>query len=275
MSQSLSFDPVADRYDQTRVHPPEVAARIAVALIAMGRIPDAGHVLEIGIGTGRIALPLLEHGIHVTGVDISPRMVERLEEKYASACTKEPRVVWGRLNVELADMTALPFASKTFDAVVAVHVLHLVSDWRRALDEALRVVRPGRALLLGQDLAATSAVGIRVQDQWLQIIRRLGHEPARVGAATQAAVFAEIRQRGLPLVQRDVVSWEVRTTPRAAILDIAEREWSRTWAVPEPLLTESVRQLTAWVELEYPAQMDVPQPATYSFRLACVRSPSA
>src|SRR5262245_52436996 len=152
MPQSISFDPVADRYDQTRFYPPEIAGQIAEALITQGRVPAGGSLLEIGIGTGRIALPLLALGVNVTGVDISPRMVERLEEKYATARAEHTELVWGRLTIELVDMTALPFADATFDAAVGVHVLHLVPEWRRALDEVLRVVKPGGTFLLGQDV---------------------------------------------------------------------------------------------------------------------------
>src|SRR5215813_4075736 len=79
-------------------------------------------------------------------------MVERLEEKYAAARADQAELGWGRLTIELADMTALPYADAAFDAAVGVHVLHLVPEWRSALDEVLRVVKPGGAFLLGQDV---------------------------------------------------------------------------------------------------------------------------
>jgi SAM-dependent methyltransferase len=46
-----------------------------------------------------------------------------------------------------ADATRLPFAAGTFGSVLAVHVLHLIPDWRVAVDEAIRVLRPGGALV--------------------------------------------------------------------------------------------------------------------------------
>src|SRR5262249_40046805 len=113
MPESISFDPIADRYDQTRYYPQEVAEQIAAALTAQRRVPTGGTLLEVGIGTGRIALPLLARGINVTGVDISPRMVVRLQEKDAAARATRPQHGWGTLTVALADMTALPFAEGT------------------------------------------------------------------------------------------------------------------------------------------------------------------
>ena len=84
MPESLSFDRVADRYDATRVHPAEASAEIAAGLMRVGGLQSGAEVLEIGIGTGRIALPLLASGVNVTGIDIAPRMLEQLEAKYAA-----------------------------------------------------------------------------------------------------------------------------------------------------------------------------------------------
>src|SRR5262245_3866481 len=168
MPQSISFDRVADRYDETRFYPPEVSGQIAEALIAHGHVPAGGSLLEVGIGTGRIALPLLARGINVTGVDISTLMVERLHEKYAAVRGEQAERAWGRLTIELVDMTALPFADASFDAAVGVHVFHLVPEWQQALDEVLRVVKSGGAFLLGQDVRDDTPHH-RIHDEWLRL----------------------------------------------------------------------------------------------------------
>lgn len=46
-----------------------------------GLASDGGRVLELGIGTGRIAIPLAQRGLRVEGIDISPRMLEQLKSK--------------------------------------------------------------------------------------------------------------------------------------------------------------------------------------------------
>lgn len=85
-------------------------------------------VLEIGIGTGRMATPLQERGIPLLGVDISSRMVAQGRQK-------------GLRDVLFADVLHLPFKDKSLDATYSVHVLHLVEDWRGALREIIRVTR--------------------------------------------------------------------------------------------------------------------------------------
>jgi ubiquinone/menaquinone biosynthesis C-methylase UbiE len=269
MPGSISFDRVADRYDQTRYYPSEVSERIAAALVTHGRVPSHGSVLEIGVGTGRIAMPLLAHGINVSGVDISPLMVARLQEKYAAQRQAEPGRDWGTLAVMMADMSALPFADASFDASVAVHVFHLVPEWRQALDEALRVVRPGGALLIGQDVR--EGMKHRIQDKWQEIITALGYVPRRVGAQDSAAVRAELQARGLPVEVFTVATWTMQDAPRAALESVVRREWSKTWAVPDDLFAASARRLTVWAEQEYGDRLDMPQPGRYSFTLAVVR----
>src|SRR5256885_16231074 len=78
-SGSVSFDRAAGFYDGTRTHSPEVEARVNDLLSA--ELAGRGRCLEIGVGTGRVALPLHRSGLPMAGVDISSKMVGRLVEK--------------------------------------------------------------------------------------------------------------------------------------------------------------------------------------------------
>jgi SAM-dependent methyltransferase len=68
---------IADVYD-TLTHIP-TSTNESVALLA--ELARGGRVLELGIGTGRLALPLRERGINVEGIDASPAMVAKLRSK--------------------------------------------------------------------------------------------------------------------------------------------------------------------------------------------------
>src|SRR5258708_13070733 len=235
MSESLNFDPIAHRYDDTRGYSAHVADAIAAGLLKVGGVPPGGNLLEIGIGTGRIALPLLARGVNVTGVDISTRMVERLRTKYDAERGADPNRHFGALRVEMADMTALPFADGAFDAVVAVHVLHLVPQWRRALDEALRTVKPGGTLLLGQDTHLGEDVQWHLQTHWLNTVKELGGLPPRVGAAGFGAGLEELKRRGfrgelLGLPRRNVAPPPPQVLPR-----ITPPQGSPPSSLPAPL----------------------------------------
>lgn len=268
MSGSISFDRVADRYDDTRGYPSGVDERITAGLMRVGPVAAGDDLLEIGVGTGRIALPLLRQGINVTGVDISPLMVERLHMKLAQQQAQEPNHPWGKLSLTMADMTALPFADGTFDAAIGVHVFHLVTEWRKALDEVLRVIRGGGALLIGQDVQSGSNSNSVLQDHWRDIVTRLGYPPVTVGSSSFQAVVDELAQRGLTVTTQTLTAWQVRQMPREALSYIAGRTWSRTWSVPEPIFAESIRELTSWAEHHYKGKMDAPETSPHSFKVA-------
>jgi SAM-dependent methyltransferase len=76
---SVNFDRAAAVYDATRGFPPETEAELAdiVATELSGRI----RCLEIGVGTGRIAIPLRRKGVDMYGVDISVGMLTELLRK--------------------------------------------------------------------------------------------------------------------------------------------------------------------------------------------------
>jgi ubiquinone/menaquinone biosynthesis C-methylase UbiE len=133
----MSFDRAADYYDATRGLPGGVARDVADVLSS--ELAGKELCLEIGVGTGRVALPLAARGINMIGIDLAPAMLARL---VANAGGSPP------FPLVTADGTALPLAADSVDAVVGCHVLHLIPDWQTALDEADRILRPGGLLVL-------------------------------------------------------------------------------------------------------------------------------
>jgi ubiquinone/menaquinone biosynthesis C-methylase UbiE len=272
---SLSFDRVAGLYDGTRGYPSGVSDAIADGMMRHGPLTPGGVALEIGVGTGRIALPLLARGVNITGVDISDRMTERLRAKYDAEREARLDLPWGRLVTTLADSVRLPFEDASFDAVIAVHVLHLISEWRKALDEALRTLRPGAPLLLGQDMSHGSPNSHPLQDEWVNIVRSLGFEPKRLGAPAFADILAEMRGRGLVVEEWTIAKWKATHTAAESFAYIAKQIWSLTWQVPEDIFAESVRRLEVWARARYGAHWAEPVETAYSFRLARVSRPGA
>ncbi len=136
---SVAFDRAAGYYDETRGFPPGEEIAIAAMMARVGGLSRSARVLEVGIGTGRIALPLAAHVRMVLGVDLSRPMLERLRAKQRS----EP------VHVVIADAVRLPVRSASCDAAVAVHVFHLIPAWQAALREIARALKPGGVLISG------------------------------------------------------------------------------------------------------------------------------
>lgn len=81
----------ADVYDDW--YPPDASSDAAVHHIA--GLAGGGRVLELGIGTGRLAVPLVRAGVDVVGLDSSPEMIERLGHRCAAVGCDVPEVVLG------------------------------------------------------------------------------------------------------------------------------------------------------------------------------------
>jgi SAM-dependent methyltransferase len=137
----MAYDELSDAaiavHDRQRELPPEARDALFHGLAAHLRGRDP--CLDAGIGTGSIALPLRERGVSLVGVDISRAMLAALRAKCGG---QEP------FPIVRGDLTRLPFADSMFEAVLAASVFHLIPAWRVALDELLRVVRPGGLLLV-------------------------------------------------------------------------------------------------------------------------------
>src|SRR5436853_3631284 len=80
MPEDYFGEQVAERFDQRYAHKaePGVVDPIVAFLADLAR---GGDALELGVGTGRIALPLAQRGVRVHGIDLSEAMVARLEAK--------------------------------------------------------------------------------------------------------------------------------------------------------------------------------------------------
>jgi hypothetical protein len=143
-----------------------------------------------------------------------------------------------------------------------------VPQWRAALDEALRVIRPGGSFLLGQDVTATDAVNFQIQDKWLQIVRELGAQPERVGARGYGEILEALRARGLAPQEETLATWTKMQTPRSVLRYIADRTWSQTWGIEDRVFADSVQRLEAWVKTRYGAALDTPMPEQLSFKAA-------
>src|SRR5438067_151627 len=72
---------IADVYDTLS----EVPTDTSETVVMLAELAEGGRVLELGIGTGRLALPLRQRGIEVQGIDASPAMVQRLRSKPGGA----------------------------------------------------------------------------------------------------------------------------------------------------------------------------------------------
>ena len=237
---SIAFDRAAGYYDESRGIPPEVEEQAADRVeAAVGR---PGPLLEVGVGTGRVSLPLHRRGREVIGIDLSRPMLDRYRAKAAAAGLPPPPLLQ-------ADATRLPVRDARFAAVVEVHVLHLVPDWEVALAEARRVLVGGGSVLIGR------GGGHR------------GTEGPRSDVETKVAALVALGGTAETL---EPVVWEQEETYAKALTDVERRIYSHTWRLPDEVFSTAAERLRAEVEAAHP-DLDRPHPARHEFTLTAVR----
>ena len=210
LQSRISFDRVADIYDETRAYADGVADLMSEALER--EVSKEARLLEVGIGTGRTAHPLVERGFDITGIDISMRMLSRARAK-------------GLKDLIIADVTTLPFSDLAFDHVLSVHVTHLISDWPRALAEIGRVAGDRYLAVINE---RTGCDAERMQTAYEDLCAEEGFEVRHPG--TREGDIADIVR---PLKVVDISD----STEYVSVERALERYWSRCfsdqWGVPE------------------------------------------
>ncbi|MBA3877001.1 MAG: hypothetical protein C0498_08705 [Anaerolinea sp.] len=141
-NQGAPYDRVAEGYAR---HWAPVIRPAAIRLLDhLAPVLPAGspHLLDIGTGTGALALAALERWstARVTGIDVSSEMARRAELEVDGRLPPDARL---RFTTVIAFADRLPFPDGTFDAAMSSFVLQLVPDRGAALREARRVLRPG------------------------------------------------------------------------------------------------------------------------------------
>lgn len=246
---TISYDRIASSYDASRGYPPAAAAQLGAAIVA--RCGPAPLILELGIGTGRVAAPVREAGGRVVGVDLAREMLAIARAK-------------GLDRLAQADVAHLPVGGGLFDGALAVQVLHHVPDWRGALAEVARALRPGGLLLYGSDRRDPAARAEQLRRRMRDTIAELA--PAARPPAAGAALGQALAALGFaPEPELVAATWVVLESPGAVLERLAARADLFTWALPDELLAAAVARVAAWAAATWG---DLAQPEAVEHQLA-------
>jgi len=154
-------------------------------LIELCHIGEGKYVLDVGCGAGVTPCFIAKrYGCRVVGVDISEGMVERSKER------AQREGVADRVECRIADAQDLPFEDDLFDAVITESVTSFPEDKQRAVNEYVRVTKPGGYVGLNESIWlkvppppevvawASQDVGANVKpltsDAWVELLEGAG-----------------------------------------------------------------------------------------------------
>jgi ubiquinone/menaquinone biosynthesis C-methylase UbiE len=179
-SGAEGWDQYAPFYDWENA---QTVARRDIAFWQRLALANDGPVLELGCGTGRVAVPVVKAGAKLVGIDLSAPMLERAHRRLRRARLSE------RALLVRGDIRHLPFRSRRgFGLVMAPYgILQSLTSERdlvATLESVSRVVRPGG--LFGVDLVPDLP-------RWSEYRRRTSLR-GKKGAATTVTLVESVRQ---------------------------------------------------------------------------------
>ena len=242
--KSLSFDGLVKFYDETRVF--DADCFTAALSFLVGKFPPQkfSSVLEPGIGTGRIAIPLAQRGYQVVGVDISEEMLAMLKTRLTDLNLSLP------ISFQEADVTSLPLASATFDAVVTTHLFYFIRNWKEAIAEILRVVRDG-----GPTILIHTGMGMEIpllNQRYKELCAEQGCPINSVGIKSTREVVDYCEHIGCRVEQvRNRWQWTAHIRLKDALGYMKARAYSFTTFAPNTVHSVAIERLACELQQQY------------------------
>jgi phosphatidylethanolamine/phosphatidyl-N-methylethanolamine N-methyltransferase len=176
----IVFGPVFSRGRRTAV---EAAERVG------------GHILEVGVGTG-LSLDHYARRNRIVGIDISEPMLDKARERVRRLRLDNVE------DIAVMDAEQLTFPNASFDVVVAQYVVTAVPNPEKALDEFVRVVRPGGEIIITTRIGAETGLRGTVEKLLMPVTSRLGWRTefpwARYERWAEGAPVRLLERRALP-----------------------------------------------------------------------------
>ena len=259
MSDSIAFDRAAEYYDATRGLSEEGVRATTDALAEVFR--GAGPILEVGVGTGQVAVPLHVAGVRVVGVDLSRPMLGKLLTKVGGVPT---------FPLVEGDATRQPFIDDAFGGAYLRWVLHLIPDWRAAVREVARVLAPGSAFVAA--LGAYGGYRHEMQARFAEITG-ISTEPAGLAWNGWDELDAEVASSGMQKLPDISFTDTDRDDLEHFMRAIEGNRFSWTWAVPDATAREhAAAEVRRWAGDRWGPLSEIP-PETFEWRFAVYRLP--
>ena len=169
--QAIPFTQVPGHFDAMQI------------LIKLSEVCQNDTVLDVACGPGMVACEFARHAGHVTGIDITPAMIEQAEKRQREL--KLENLTW-----TVGDAVPLPYADNSFSLVITRYSFHHLLSPEKALSEMIRVCRPGGRVMVA-DVAMDSSKS-EAYDR-LEIMR----DPSHTHALTHEEFAALFQHSGL------------------------------------------------------------------------------
>ncbi|HEY4275603.1 MAG TPA: methyltransferase domain-containing protein, partial [Rhizomicrobium sp.] len=175
-------------------------------LAAADLSPDL-RVLDVACGPGIVTCAVAKQAGHVTGIDLTPAMIEQAKARQA-------REAIANCDWQQGDATVLPFADASFDRAITRYSFHHIPEPGRALKEMARVTKPGGRVVV---IDATPTAETQGAYDAMETLR----DPSHASALTLEQLRALGREAGLTETAFDFYRLDARLQTLADEADMA------------------------------------------------------
>jgi len=221
------WDLDAPTYDRSPGHSPRTALELAAWAGELRRLlpPPPARVLDVGAGTGFVALLLAKQGYQVSALDLSPEMLGQLQSKASRA----------GLAVSTLEADAAEPPLDGFDAVVERHLVWTLPDPAAALAAWARCAPEGRLVLLESLWGQAAGLAALLQHRCHDTLRRLRKQPPDHHAEYDASLRAQLPLGRGATPERLLSLVESTDWGPARFVRLRDVEWANRRSLPSAL----------------------------------------
>ena len=241
MTERVDFSRIAPVYDRRRGA--SIGPEVAAQLVELAGLESDSLVLDVGAGTGRVAIPLSNH-CRVIGIDVAHAMLITLRAKASGRPQGIPLAV--------ADAMHQPFGGRLFDAIVFARLLYLLPSWQDTLFYALRVLKPAGYVLHEWGNGDAGEEWVQIMEMARVLFEQAGvSNPFHPGVRTEGEVDRFFCEHGLVLKSRIEFEPDVRMTLAEFLEWIGTGECSFTWKLSPDAQRACVPTLVDWARTHF------------------------
>jgi len=254
-AKPISFDRVADAYDETRIVSDLIIEKAFMVIDDKVDLSKNRIILEAGIGTGRTCKPWSNYDVEISGIDISLKMLRKCQERIREISVRKFELIQ-------ADIICLPFKSSTFDITILMHVFDLIKRRKEAIKEIKRIMKTGGFLIIMQYI--NPLYGSIITKKYRELHRKRSSKNIlksvcnriipfpiyqKIARLIYGMRFNNVKKLAVS-VQTESIKWTQRVQTSQILNNLEKRVYSDYWDTPDKTQSRIMKELKKWMEKE-------------------------
>jgi len=236
----INYSRNAEDYDER--HGKILSYDVIKAITSAAGLEEGLKLLDFAAGTGRASIGFAKYGFEVTSIDVSKGMLEKLKQRAAGLA----------IRTLIIDGEKLPFEDNSFDVVSAARVFYMIENWKGALDEIRRVLKPDGVFLHDWGNGDPDEAWVRTREALRsQLEDKNIVNNFHPGARVESELNDYLERQGFLEISCVSAGEGVEHSLHDFIKLIAQKTCSYLWDIEESVCEKEIDELTQWASQEF------------------------